>query len=92
MAALDDSGGIARAVGIGLHGDDGDRCRVGRREISQHMRDAAQRNGHDTGDPNKSLPVLQRPAGRKDDGNHAVMKPDTCTLVNGTSLAAFCRN
>jgi hypothetical protein len=91
MAALDDSG-IARVVGIGLQGNDADRCHAGRREISHHMGDAAQGNGHDTGDPHKGLPMLQRPAGGKNGGDHAAIEPDTYPLVNGTSLAAFCRN
>ena len=89
MAALDDNGGVARAVGIGLHGNDADRRCAGRREISHDMRDAAQGNSHDTRDPNKSLPVLQRPAGGKDDGDHAAIEPDAYALVNGISLAAF---
>lgn len=92
MAALDDGGGAARAAGIGRHGNDADGPRVDRREISHQVRNAAQGNGHDTGDPNEGPPVLQRPADGKDGGDHAAIEPDAYALVNGTSLAAYCRN
>ena len=92
VAALDDHGRVARAGGIGLQGNDACLCCIGRGEIDRHMRDAASGNGHDTEDSNESLPVRQRPGSAKDDGDHAAIEPDAHALVNGTSLAAFCRN
>lgn len=82
MALLDDHAGVARPVGIGLYDSYPERRRNGRREISHHVRDAAQRDSHDTGDPNESLPVLQRPAEGKEGGDHVAIEPDTCSIVN----------